>query len=186
MNIRNLTIIALRLLAVVAFMRLSHMLTVGFVVIQSGSLPEAVKSQALPVFLVLGIWLLTVLFYFVALWALLWRTPIVADFLLRDVGEERLNALPDLEMLSALVCHCFGLYALLRWLPPLAYALLRELPRRSGYGGDAAAFLGQLMLGLVSPAVGVLLGIVLLLHGAGIARWLATRTAQTASTEGTK
>ncbi|NMA47661.1 MAG: hypothetical protein GX945_13980 [Lentisphaerae bacterium] len=188
MSIKTLTIIALRLLAVIIFTQFLGLLPIGigYVIIQAGTVLEATESYALPMFLAQGVYLLVVaLFYLVTLWALLWRTAMVADFLLRDVGEERLKALPDLEMLSALVCHCFGLYALLRWLPPLAHGLLGALLQRWRSGGDGGVFFQERMFGQVGPAIGVLLGVVLLLHGTEIARLLAPKPPPSAQTEGT-
>ena len=183
MSIRTLTIVALRLLAVVVFIQLWGMLPMGFVLVQS----ERATNGAFSLLLGSGIYLvLTALFYLVSIWWLLWRTAVLADFLLKDVADECVKVVPGHDMLAGLVCQCFGLYALLRWLPALVHGVLWLVLQRWRYGGDGFVVYQQQLLGQVGPGVGVLLGLVLLFKGPALARWLAMRTRSVGSADDPK
>jgi len=183
MSIRTVTIIVLRLLAVVIFTQLLGMLPIMNVVIR----PENVAGCAFSLMSAPGIYLvLTALFYLVSIWGLLCRTAVLADFLLKDVADECVKALPSHDMLAGLVCQCFGLFALLRWLPALVHGVLWLVLQRWLYGGDGFAVYQQQLLGQVGPGVGVLLGLVLLFKGPALARWLAMRTRSVGSADDPK
>ncbi len=183
MSIRTVTIIVLRLLAVVIFTQLLGMLPIMNVVIR----PENVAGCAFSLMSAPGIYLvLTALFYLVSIWGLLCRTAVLADFLLKDVADECVKAFPSHEMLAGLACQCFGLFALLRWLPALVHGLFWVVLQGWRYAGDGLAVLQLQWLGQVGPGVGVLLGLVLLFKGPALARWLAMRAMSGSSAEDAK
>lgn len=172
MSIRSLAMIALKLLALVVFTQLLGMLPMGIMVVQS----EDFAGCTFPLFSKPGLYLvLTVLFYLVSIWGLLCQTAICADFLLKDVAEERVKVVPSHELLAGLACQCFGLFALLRWLPALVHGLFWVVLQGWRYAGDGLAVLQQQWLSQVGPGVGVLLGLVLLIKGPAFARRMAMR-----------
>jgi hypothetical protein len=176
MKIRDVAVIALKILGVYVFLQFLTMLPTGLGVFQmSNALGESDGSEAghMRQFVLMAEWfLLVAVVYLTLAIGTFVGARRLARFFVPDAEDRVTMAGPVSEQLLAVAFQCLGVYALVTWTP----SLVQTIVRCTIYGtwvDPQTPFLRRFYdngSGLVSPSVGVVIGLLLIFRAKGLLR----------------